>query len=499
MSIRRRDTKRGTRYDVRLRGPDGREVSRTFRTEREARLFEAEERIAAMQRGGWVDPRSAATPFADVAAEWIDSNLSKRPSTLARDDVTLRRHILPTARHETHRPDHSRSEVQALVQRWLTERKPSSVARDYRTLAAIFHFAVDRELHRPLTVPAHPAPQGPTPWMPRHRRPGAGPTGEGNGRPRPGSTSPPSSACAGARSPASASGAPISPIARSRSPSRSPAAGAGASSSGSPSPTPATAYSLCRCRLVELLQAHLDAHGLTKADPAAFVFAAPGRRTAPLRQLVPPGLGTGRRGRWPGGPHLPRPTPGECHRPRRRRHRRQDRPDPPWPLQQPPDPRSLRPISRSTRPGGGGCARPHIHARVRGLSPRGAPIPGGPSRRAGHTLDLSCGFELAQDLPHGLLARDAGDLARLLVPDLGVVRQVVEDLLLRRGERLVADSDEDRVVSLDELGLTKAQLRHRSKRRVQSFADPLFGGLENLLMSRTTVSSRNARRGGSLE
>ena len=30
MSIRRRDTSRGIRYDVRLRGPDPREVSRTL-------------------------------------------------------------------------------------------------------------------------------------------------------------------------------------------------------------------------------------------------------------------------------------------------------------------------------------------------------------------------------------------------------------------------------------------------------------------------------------
>ncbi len=49
MSIQRRDTKKGVRYDVRLRGPDGREVSRTFRTEREARLFEAEERSAILR------------------------------------------------------------------------------------------------------------------------------------------------------------------------------------------------------------------------------------------------------------------------------------------------------------------------------------------------------------------------------------------------------------------------------------------------------------------
>lgn len=143
MSIRRRDTKKGLRYDVRLRGPDGREASRTFRTEREARLFEAEQRTT-MQRGGWIDPRSAATPFAEVATEWLDSNPSKRPSTLARDDVTLRLHLLPPLGK---RPigQITPAEVQALVKRWVGERKPSSVARDYRTLAAIFNYAVEQE------------------------------------------------------------------------------------------------------------------------------------------------------------------------------------------------------------------------------------------------------------------------------------------------------------------------------------------------------------------
>jgi integrase len=143
MSIRRRDTKKGVRYDVRLRGPDGREASRTFRTEREARLFEAEQRTTR-QRGGWIDPRSASTPFADVAAEWLDSNPSKRPSTLARDDVTLRLHLLPPLGN---RPigQITPAEVQGLVKQWVGERKPSSVARDYRTLAAIFNYAVEQE------------------------------------------------------------------------------------------------------------------------------------------------------------------------------------------------------------------------------------------------------------------------------------------------------------------------------------------------------------------
>lgn len=143
MSIRRRDTRKGPRYDVRLRGPDGREVSRTFRTDREARLFEAEQRTT-LNRGGWIDPRSASTPFGEVAAEWMVSNPSKRPSTLARDDVTLRLHLLPPL---ARRPigQITPAEVQALVKRWVGERKPSSIARDYRTLAAIFNYAVEQE------------------------------------------------------------------------------------------------------------------------------------------------------------------------------------------------------------------------------------------------------------------------------------------------------------------------------------------------------------------
>lgn len=143
MSIRRRDTKKGTRYDVRLRGPDGREASGTFRTEREARLFEAEQRTM-LQQGGRIDPRSASTPLADVAVEWLDSNPSKRPSTLARDDVTLRLHLLPPLGN---RPigQITPAEVHSLVKQWFGERKPSSVVRDYRTLAAIFNYAVEQE------------------------------------------------------------------------------------------------------------------------------------------------------------------------------------------------------------------------------------------------------------------------------------------------------------------------------------------------------------------
>lgn len=104
-----------------------------------------------------------------MAQQWLDSNPSKRPSTRARDDGTLRLHLLPALGLKPI-GQITPADVQSLVKRWLTERKPSSVSRDYRTLAAICRFAVDQDLlvvHIPagtrrvaleLGGPASPAP-----------------------------------------------------------------------------------------------------------------------------------------------------------------------------------------------------------------------------------------------------------------------------------------------------------------------------------------------------
>lgn len=98
-----------------------------------------------MHRGGWMDPRAATTLFHLVAERWQHSNPAKRPSTLARDDVTLRLHLLP-ALGDKPIGQITPADVRTLVTKWLTKRKPSSVSRDYRTLAAICHFAVDQDL-----------------------------------------------------------------------------------------------------------------------------------------------------------------------------------------------------------------------------------------------------------------------------------------------------------------------------------------------------------------
>jgi hypothetical protein len=95
LSIHPRSTAKGKVYDVRLRVPDGLEVSRTFRTKREATEYEANQR-AAKAKGAWVDPRGANVTLAEVSSEWLKSNPGKRQSSLARDVSALRTHVLPT-------------------------------------------------------------------------------------------------------------------------------------------------------------------------------------------------------------------------------------------------------------------------------------------------------------------------------------------------------------------------------------------------------------------
>jgi hypothetical protein len=93
-----------------------------------------------------------------------------------------------------------------------------------------------------------------------------------------------------------------------------------------------------------------------------------GLRGPPHLQRVAPAVGRRhRRGRAARGVRLPRPAPGQRHRPRRRRRRRPHRPSPPRPLRRAPDPRGLRPRHHRGRPGGG--------------RDRGAPLPAPSGRR----------------------------------------------------------------------------------------------------------------------
>jgi integrase len=145
MSIQRRETATGVRYDVKLRDANGRMYQRTFRTKREAESYQAQEK-ADQARGAWVDPRGGATPFGDAAQEWLASNPAKRPSCWARDETIIRVHLRPAFGN---RPIASvtKRDVQSLVNKWCsTKAKPRTVDRQYGTLRAIFNYAVESDL-----------------------------------------------------------------------------------------------------------------------------------------------------------------------------------------------------------------------------------------------------------------------------------------------------------------------------------------------------------------
>lgn len=143
VSIERRTTKSGTRYEVRLRDGTGREYSRSFKTRKEAEAFQARER-ADRSRGTWIDPRRASTTFSELAAWWVDVNPAKRASTRSRDEAIIRLHINPEIGNRavaTITP----VDIRRLVAAWSQGRPPSTTHRQFAVVRAVFAAAVDAE------------------------------------------------------------------------------------------------------------------------------------------------------------------------------------------------------------------------------------------------------------------------------------------------------------------------------------------------------------------
>ena len=150
--IAKRTTKNGdVRYDVRLRGPDGQERSKTFRTKKEAERYERA-RFAPLDAGTWVDPRAGRITLEEWVTEWRRTIVHLRPKTVSAYDSNLRNHILPALGH------HELARLRPPILRaWLAELctkpargggllAPLSVLQAYRTLNRVLAGAVDDEL-----------------------------------------------------------------------------------------------------------------------------------------------------------------------------------------------------------------------------------------------------------------------------------------------------------------------------------------------------------------
>ena len=144
MSVHRRKTKRAVSYDARLRGPDGRGYTKTFKTRRDAEAYIAQEHVDRT-RGAWVDPRGAQTLFEVWVDRWQNADPSKRPSTRAREQSIIRTYLLPALGRQPLGSITS-LQVQRLVNAWAKRLKPRTVRRNYEALRAILCAAVDADL-----------------------------------------------------------------------------------------------------------------------------------------------------------------------------------------------------------------------------------------------------------------------------------------------------------------------------------------------------------------
>ena len=95
MSIHKRVLRSGqTRYDSKLRAPDGTQFSKSFRTKKEAVDYEATQRSARAQ-GEWFDPKAGTVAFADYADQWLRCRPALQPRTVELYSLLLRRHLNP--------------------------------------------------------------------------------------------------------------------------------------------------------------------------------------------------------------------------------------------------------------------------------------------------------------------------------------------------------------------------------------------------------------------
>ena len=157
--IDRRLTGNGeVRYEVRYRGVDGKERSKTFRTKKDAERHERQQQMA-MERGLWIDPQRSRVTLAAWSGEWQRTVVHLRSSTRRIYDTNLRLHILPElGAYEMGKLTPS------LLRAWLADLSsragrrgrplaPGSVSQAYRTLNRVLAAAVDDEIlgRNPLT------------------------------------------------------------------------------------------------------------------------------------------------------------------------------------------------------------------------------------------------------------------------------------------------------------------------------------------------------------
>jgi integrase len=146
VGIQRRTTAAGNvRYEVRLRGPDGQERSRTFRTRKAAETYQRE-LLAQRDRAGWVDPRAGRITLAEWVSEWSATLVNLRPSSQRIYLDNLRLHVLPELG-----PVQLNKLDKAMLRTWLARLsagplKAATVHQVYRALRRTLASAVENDV-----------------------------------------------------------------------------------------------------------------------------------------------------------------------------------------------------------------------------------------------------------------------------------------------------------------------------------------------------------------
>jgi integrase len=84
-----------SRWRARYYGPDGKQRSKTFKSEREAQLFLASQEVSKA-RGEWTDPALGKTTVGEWAERWFATTAALKPKTRADYRSLLDTHVLPT-------------------------------------------------------------------------------------------------------------------------------------------------------------------------------------------------------------------------------------------------------------------------------------------------------------------------------------------------------------------------------------------------------------------
>jgi integrase len=163
VTIRRRESKAGPRFDVEWRLPDRTKRSKTFKTEREARVFEAS-LVTKFAAGDIVDPHAGRVTLATVYRSWLMSRLDLSPKVRRGYEDNWRNRIEPRfGEWHVARIDHQ------AIQTWVNEMAGSGLSpRTLRWIHSVLKMSLDYAIDEGLLPSRNPAartkfpPQRPT-------------------------------------------------------------------------------------------------------------------------------------------------------------------------------------------------------------------------------------------------------------------------------------------------------------------------------------------------